>query len=288
MAEKRQGAPPFFDPPRLPNFFRPVHHPIPFDVSSLPEAIKKFGEKMTHVQRAKFLGEREENGVVTVTGDEDRKRLAARASSSAGPEKDFDENIFEDEPMKQTRFRQYVHYLKRGLSFPQPLEMTSVEWERELAEFQRVLPPYLRSLLPEVKARQMPLANADLAAPIAQILKSKFTPSSGGHSDRKKNVKDEDRLMAVRMKMFGEMTRQSHEWHPARQLSKRFNVPDPYPSSTLVGVPHLQKATRTETLLNLGSTAEELQYLTGRRKQAAAVEEATDTAVCLNLLVGFF
>lgn len=51
---------------------------------------------------------------------------------------------------------------------------------------------------------------------------------------------DEDLLSAVKMKMFGEMTRQLHEWHPAKQMIKRFNVPDPYPSSSIVGVPQLQ------------------------------------------------
>uniref|UniRef100_A0A914R680 Uncharacterized protein n=1 Tax=Parascaris equorum TaxID=6256 RepID=A0A914R680_PAREQ len=117
--------------------------------------------------------------------------------------------------MKQARFKQYVQYLKRGLSFPQPLEMTSLEWENELVEFQRILPPHLRSLLPEVKARQLPLANAEFAIPIAQALKSKAVAVVAVRT-----FSNEDRVAAVRMKMFGEMTRQSHEWHPAKQLVK--------------------------------------------------------------------
>lgn len=55
-----------------------------------------------------------------------------------------------------------------------------------------------------------------------------------------RELKGDERLAAVKMKMFGEKTRACHEWHPAKQLAKRFNVPDPYPSSTLLGVPHLQ------------------------------------------------
>lgn len=51
---------------------------------------------------------------------------------------------------------------------------------------------------------------------------------------------DDERMASVKMKMFGVKTRSVHEWHPAKQLAKRFNVPDPYPSSNLLGVPHLQ------------------------------------------------
>ncbi|VDK27344.1 unnamed protein product [Anisakis simplex] len=89
-----------------------------------------------------------------------------------------------------------------------------------------------------------------------------------------RNVQDEDLLSAVRMKMFGEKTRQSHEWHPAKQLAKRFNVPDPYPSSNIVGVPCLQKTTKTETLWNLGGTAQELQYRLEKEGITKPVEEA--------------
>uniref|UniRef100_F1KVZ8 G patch domain-containing protein 1 n=1 Tax=Ascaris suum TaxID=6253 RepID=F1KVZ8_ASCSU len=188
MAEKRQRARSFFEPPRLPHSFRPIHRPILLEISALPDVVKKFSERMNHVQRAKFLGEVDKDAVMELIRDEDRKRLAAiRMGSSNEPKKDYDDNIFEEEPMKQARFKQYVQYLKRGLSFPQPLEMTSLEWENELAEFQRILPSHLRSLLPEVKARQLPLANAELAIPIAQALKSKFTVASGRSDKRKRD-----------------------------------------------------------------------------------------------------
>lgn len=52
--------------------------------------------------------------------------------------------------------------------------------------------------------------------------------------------KDDLRLVAVKMKLFGAKTRLVHEWHPAKQLAKRFNVPEPFPSSDLIGVPSLQ------------------------------------------------
>ena len=39
------------------------------------------------------------------------------------------------------------------------------------------------------------------------------------------------------MKMFGKLTRDSYDWHPDKILCKRFNIANPYPQSTLVGVP---------------------------------------------------
>lgn len=39
----------------------------------------------------------------------------------------------------------------------------------------------------------------------------------------------DDKQSAVKMKMFGKMTRETFEWHPDKLLCKRFNVPEPYP-----------------------------------------------------------
>lgn len=39
----------------------------------------------------------------------------------------------------------------------------------------------------------------------------------------------DDKQAAVKMKMFGKLTRETFEWHPDKLLCKRFNVPDPYP-----------------------------------------------------------
>ncbi|XP_032892387.1 Fanconi anemia core complex-associated protein 24 [Amblyraja radiata] len=48
------------------------------------------------------------------------------------------------------------------------------------------------------------------------------------------DVQDKD--AAVTMNMFGTLTRDKFEWHPEKLLCKRFNVPDPYPGSTNVGL----------------------------------------------------
>lgn len=42
----------------------------------------------------------------------------------------------------------------------------------------------------------------------------------------------DDKQSAVKMKMFGKLTRETFEWHPEKLLSRRFNVPEPYPGYT--------------------------------------------------------
>ncbi|VDN25409.1 unnamed protein product [Gongylonema pulchrum] len=113
MAERRQPARQFFEPPRLPTNFRPIHTPIHPDISQMPANIKQFGEKMNHLQRAKLLGEVDPKAVLELIHDKDRKRLTASASRTSMNSEDLLKNAFEEEPMKQARFKQYVHYLKR-------------------------------------------------------------------------------------------------------------------------------------------------------------------------------
>lgn len=46
---------------------------------------------------------------------------------------------------------------------------------------------------------------------------------------------------AASIKMFGKLTHDSFEWHPNRILCKRFNIPNPYPGSDVVGVPKIRR-----------------------------------------------
>lgn len=71
-----------------------------------------------------------------------------------------------------------MHYLKSGYDMQPPSELTRLEWERELIEFQAHLTPELRAMLPDVQARQAPLANLKTAQPIANLLKSRFQTES--------------------------------------------------------------------------------------------------------------
>ena len=48
--------------------------------------------------------------------------------------------------------------------------------------------------------------------------------------------------------MFGRLTRERFEWHPDRVLCKRFNIANPYPESSLVGVPGGVKRDKFEAI----------------------------------------
>nr|CAD2196844.1 unnamed protein product [Meloidogyne enterolobii] len=153
---------------------------------------------------------------------------------------------FEEEPLKAHRFRQYVSYLKRGIPFIQPPEMTLLQWESEKADFEEALPSELRALLKDVQERQKPLARLDFARPIAEHLKNRFARESGVDKEdyeeqikHESSIKPNPQLEAVGSNQFGTATRQLHEWHPAPDLCKRFNISNPYPDSQILGVPGL-------------------------------------------------
>ncbi|KAK0417208.1 hypothetical protein QR680_012881 [Steinernema hermaphroditum] len=268
MAGERQNARRFYNAPKIPPGFCGQHRPFLVDVSAMPGNIKKLGEKLTAVERARYLGDRSAS-IMELLPDAERKRLqnqnkkphrksrwdVGKAEAPVEEAKteeharEVDENDsvqsspFEEDPLKEHRFHQYRNYLRRGLTFPQPLDMTELEWDREVAEFQKYLSREERDLLPEVRQKQVPLAaNLAFTVPLAEMLRSKFTTAT--HEDAnssKKGTKDGDRLAAVKSKMFGELTRQHYDWYPAKNLCKLFNVPDPYPHTFQQGVLHLQK-----------------------------------------------
>ncbi|TKR78064.1 hypothetical protein L596_018931 [Steinernema carpocapsae] len=274
MAEKRLNARKFYDAPKLPAGFRAVHKPVPLNVDEMPDLVRKMGEKLSVTERARFLGDRSAS-VMELLPDAERKKLEnwnkkpkrksrwdlqkvepveeerrieehpTRENKEEVVEEQHPDKVspFAEDPLKEHRFHQYRLYLRRGLTFPQPIDMTELEWDREVEEFQKYLSRDERDLLPEVRQKQVPLAaNLAFTAPLAEMLKSRFT--SATHEDAnssKKRSKDSDRLAAVKSKMFGPLTRQQFEWYPVKNLCKLFNVPDPYPYSSVQGVMHLQK-----------------------------------------------
>ncbi|VDL68360.1 unnamed protein product, partial [Nippostrongylus brasiliensis] len=82
-------------------------------------------------------------------------------------------------------------------------------------------------------------------------------------------------MAAVKMGMFGERTRTTFQWYPHNSLAKRFNIPNPYPGAEIVGVPHMQKTSKKETLLNLGlpQTANELAHRAERHVEHVEEKE---------------
>ncbi|TGZ49885.1 G patch domain-containing protein 1 homolog [Temnothorax longispinosus] len=115
--------------------------------------------------------------------------------------------LFLSNPDKQKRFEQYLIFSKNGekdkFESIQPLSMTDWEREQEREEFEQ--------------ATKLEQSNTYMA--------DKFVHSADYTTDRmdpEKDVKE-----AVRLKMFGKLTRQRSEWKPASIVCKRFNIPEP-------------------------------------------------------------
>ncbi|XP_073461883.1 G patch domain-containing protein 1 isoform X1 [Aquarana catesbeiana] len=137
---------------------------------------------------------------------------------------------FEGNPEKQKRYEIYTRKLHEGQkdALETSLDSSMTEWEqsREQDEFMR---------------------SAMLYKPTNSSLSSRFT--RGKHEDDSDNVEVprdqegdmDDKSAAVKMKMFGKLTRDQFEWHPDKLLCKRFNIPDPYPGSTLIGLPKVKR-----------------------------------------------
>ncbi|XP_073515863.1 G patch domain-containing protein 1 [Phyllobates terribilis] len=137
---------------------------------------------------------------------------------------------FERNPEKQKRYENYIRSLHKGQkdALESCLDANMTEWERsrEREEFMR---------------------SAMLYKPTNSHLSSRFT--RGKHEDDSDTVevpRDEegdinDKASAVKMKMFGKLTRDKYEWHPDRLLCKRFNIPDPYPGSAIIGLPKIKR-----------------------------------------------
>ncbi|NXA77394.1 GPTC1 protein, partial [Thryothorus ludovicianus] len=137
---------------------------------------------------------------------------------------------FAKHPEKQKRYENFVKSLKQGEkdALERFLDPTMTEWERgrEQEEFCRAAMFYRSS---------------------SSALSSRFTRAKYEDDVDKVEVpRDQendidDKETAVKMKMFGKLTRDTFEWHPDKLLCKRFNVRDPYPDSSIVGLPKVKR-----------------------------------------------
>ena len=133
--------------------------------------------------------------------------------------------------------------------------MTEWERQREKDEFSRASVLYrpLNSLFADrftpATSKSDP-QNISTATGILKTSKEQQTTSDSPSDSvdvalkgKQANVDNEDAdempsdMKAAKMGMHGKLTRTIHEWHPDKLLCKRFNIPDPYPSSRERGVP---------------------------------------------------
>ncbi|XP_053127014.1 G patch domain-containing protein 1 isoform X2 [Hemicordylus capensis] len=137
---------------------------------------------------------------------------------------------FGKQPEKQKRYENYIETLKHEKkdTVESCLDQNMTEWERgrEQEEFSRAAVLYKSS---------------------SSVLSSRFTHAK--HEDdtdkvevpRDQEMDIDDKEAAAKMKMFGKLTREKFEWHPDKLLCKRFNVPDPYSESCIVGLPKVKR-----------------------------------------------
>ncbi|KZC04879.1 PREDICTED: G patch domain-containing protein 1 homolog [Dufourea novaeangliae] len=118
------------------------------------------------------------------------------------------------DPDKQRRFEQYLVFTKKGekskLESIQLLSMTEWDREHERIEFEQA-------------ARLFDQPTNDFVA-------NKFvhaTESTSSDAGTATCSQDDEMKQAVKMKMFGKLTRERIEWKPASIVCKRFNIPEP-------------------------------------------------------------
>ncbi|XP_055767835.1 G patch domain-containing protein 1-like isoform X3 [Salvelinus fontinalis] len=139
---------------------------------------------------------------------------------------------FERTPHKQARYDLYIDQLKQGDrdALELSLDPTMTEWERgrERDEFVRAALLYKPS-------------NSSLSGRFTRAKQDDGVEADAVEVTRDQENDVDDKQAAVKMKMFGKLTRDTFEWHPDKLLCKRFNIPDPYPGSGFVGMPKVKR-----------------------------------------------
>ncbi|NXW69469.1 GPTC1 protein, partial [Hirundo rustica] len=137
---------------------------------------------------------------------------------------------FAKNPEKQKRYEKFVKSLKQGEkdALERFLDPNMTEWERgrEQEEFFRAAIFYRSS-------------NSTLSSRFTRAKYEDDVDQVEVPRDQENDLDDKE--TAVKMKMFGKLTRDNFEWHPDKLLCKRFNVRDPYPDSSIVGLPKVKR-----------------------------------------------
>lgn len=161
------------------------------------------GSEQDDTGSLKKLEDFKESSSVSTTSSTDK--------SGEGDASSETRKLFLSDPDKQRRFEQYLIFLKNDekdkLESIQSLSMTEWQREQERAEFEQ--------------AAKLERSNNYMA--------DKFVHSADTitveETDRTESEKDT--RQAVRLKMFGKLTRERSEWKPTSIVCKRFNIPEP-------------------------------------------------------------
>ncbi|XP_070575548.1 G patch domain-containing protein 1-like [Ptychodera flava] len=243
--------------PALPPDFRPFHKFDPGQQAPSQTTVSTGRFSLSAAQRGAILGEEQLPGpssVFDVMSKEDKERVKNTSeilkSNSATPQPPapsqtaatvppFQKPLFTGalggfkpfakDPAKQKRYEEFLEMKKAGKKDAGSIPLGSMtEWEREheKEEFARA---------------------AALYQPLNNMMAARFTSAKYNDDTDTVEVSEQpegdktDQMKAAEMKMYGKLTRDVLEWHPDRLLCKRFNVPDPYPESSTVGLPKVKK-----------------------------------------------
>lgn len=129
---------------------------------------------------------------------------------------------FFSDPDKQRRFEQYLVFIRQGeknkLESIQSLSMTEWDREHERVEFEQAIKLVDQPTYDHVE-NKCDSRNIDVSTTFNQ---------------------EDEMKQAVKMKMFGKLTRERIEWKPASIVCKRFNIPEP----KIGCAPEIQKKSR--------------------------------------------
>ncbi|XP_072013289.1 G patch domain-containing protein 1-like [Amphiura filiformis] len=267
LSDEAKKANKVFPPPSLPRNFRPFHS---FEPSSSPQPpgsdnFKSNRFTLSAKQRAEMLGEEQlpgQSSVFDMISKEDKNKLKEAQSqqrkpsstsavpptraappppppagipTASDPKFQWGSGTgfqpFAKDPEKQRRYEAFLNRSKgsKADSHTDIPVGSMTEWERhrETEEFTRA---------------------ANLYRPLSGLMATRFVTAKNTDEDTVDVAAEEggdknDQTKAAEMKMFGKLTRDSFEWYPDKLLCKRFNIPDPYPGSTIVGLPKVKKDT---------------------------------------------
>lgn len=165
---------------------------------------------------------------------------------------------FLSDPDKQRRFEQYLIFAKNGekgkLETIQPLSMTEWDRDHERIEFEQA-------------ARLFDQPTNDYVA-------IKFTHGSDSTCSDvpAKSTQENEMQQAVKMKMFGKLTRECVEWKPASIVCKRFNIPEP---KTGCAQPEMQKRSTKFSIFDSMDWSNSTKFL----RATDAVSKETSVAI---------
>ncbi|NXK96558.1 GPTC1 protein, partial [Formicarius rufipectus] len=195
------------------------------------ERLKEVKQASEQQMKVKIVAQQSQNRLQAAPTEDDShkwQRVLGGHLANAGSS-DF--KPFARNPEKQQRYESFVKSLKQGEkveSLERFLDPNVTEWERgrEQEEFLRAAAFY--------RAPSSALSSRFTRAKYEDDVDKVEVPR-----DQENDIDDKE--SAVKMKMFGKLTRDKFEWHPDKLLCKRFNVRDPYPESSIVGLPKVKR-----------------------------------------------